>query len=246
MTSSSANKQHLNFGHFGAIMLCALVLVFVSWMKSGFHFDFAPSAQSAAPSLTYEQAEAQAVAEVGGSPASNVADAGQTADEVAMLDPSSQNGSVLGTSTDDSALFPPADDIITPAMLDQIKIKAIPDSGADAVTAYSEKVTYVESTFNSLGLLADLNSEDQATLKTAGANANQIVAALGQIPVPNELVQYHKLKMMYYTTIGYLAKNFSGETTNLSVENLSTLMFSLSEKLDALESDMMTKYNVQL
>ncbi|MDE2311538.1 MAG: hypothetical protein KGJ93_00405 [Patescibacteria group bacterium] len=237
-------SEHFNFGHFGAVALCAVALLFTTWLKNGFSLSDRTSATAPGPVLTYEQARAEVAADQNSNQAQSPGNSKQTAEDLATLDPNSYGGSVLGTSTD-AEMFPPADQMLTPAMLDQIKINTIDATGSTTISQYSRDLTYVESQSNTLGLVADLNSGDAATLKKVEDNAKNVVANLAKIPVPKELAEYHKIKMMYFTTLGFMARGFAGDQS-VGMDNLSTIMFSLSEKLDQTESDIYNKYGVQL
>ena len=237
-------EEKVHFGHVGIIALCAAFLIFATWMKSGFNLSLRPIAQSSSAGqvLTYEQAKAEVLAQMGPAPTT---DGSVTDQQLALVDPVNHGGEVAGTSTAEQ-VFPSADQMVTPEMLDQIKIKTTDVSNADTIKTYSDRVAFVEAQYNALGILSDLNNQDSTTLKNVDITTKAIVSNLAQIPVPKELVTYHKIKMMYYTTLGYMAQAFSGENKNIDLERLSSILFSLTEKLDSIQGEIMTNYNVQL
>ena len=243
-SSLKVPKEHFHMGHIGIIALVAAALVGLSMIKSGPELF---SKNDPPPyTFTYDEVKNQVVAENASQPTTTN---DQTDQQLAMIDPNYNSGQVLGTSTDSTGLdsvIPKAEDMLTPQVLNMIQVKTSDKSDKDSIQTYADQVTYVESHFNSLGILTDLNGTDPSQLKEAKDNATKIVQGLSLIVVPKPLEDYQKVKMMYYTTLGNMADVFAGTNTKYSVDDVASILLSLTDKLDRSATDVFNTYGVQL
>ena len=244
-THSTLLKDKLDFGHLGIVVSCAAFLLFITVMKSGFVLPWNMEAQAdAKPILTLEEAKRQAVAKNNIDQNFNSSSA-QDNNQLALLDPNLNRSAVLGVSTEELQ-FPAAEEIFTKESLDAIKIKSAVATTKESVQKYAEQVLLIESYFDVSSLLTDINSDDITVLKQVPKKAKVLVANLGQVEVPTEVVEYHKLKMIYYTTLGRIADIFSGEEKQYDLQTASSALFSLMEKLDRIKNTIITAYGVEL
>lgn len=243
--SNKINQQSLHFGHIGIIAFCAMVLIALTFIKGGFHFSLGSANPSFSNALTYEQAKQETFAVMGSAP--NIqAGSSQAQNQIAMLDPNLQQGSVLGTSTGVSDLFPAAETVFTPDVLGQIKINLQKNSGPDSVQIYANQISALEADSDVLSMISDLNSDDAKILAAIPDKTKKMVEALAKISVPSDLAEYHRLKMVYYTTFGNLATNLSGQQGLSDTDSATTLFFSLTDRLERIRTEILNKYNLTL
>lgn len=242
-------KDHFHFGHLGIILACAVLLVGVSFFKNGFNFKSAQKARADGNQqiLTYDQAKAQVDATTGLEEKAAEQQLDQDVQsKVALLDPGQGNGQVLGTSTDLSGMFPKAQDVFTPDVLSVIKIKQTNDDTKEAMQKYAEQVLNIESRLNSFQLLADLNSSDTKILSQINNKAKLVIQNLGQLSAPPGAGEFHRMKILYYTTLGNIGANLAGEKGVTDMDNGITLLFSVTERLEDLKQQIFANYQVQL
>jgi hypothetical protein len=154
----------------------------------------------------------------------------------------------LGASTEDitSDLFPDTTNLFTPEMLFKIKVNSLKQTTPELIKKYTDELLLAESKLGSLEMLSDLNSTDQAVLISVDERAKKLVAALAQISVPSALEEFHKFKMIYYTTLGSVALNLAGEATAADADSSVTIMFSVLQKLESIKSEIFSKYQVAI
>ena len=234
--------QVLHIGHFGVILFCALALVSLAWMKSGFNFVLRPGDQPAVPKYTYEQAQAEVLAENGNSlPAADNPDANQ----LAMLDPSLSSGAVLGASTGtEDSVIPPAEQLITPEILNIIPVKEIATSSFDSVRQYKEDTDSIENDDNLAGIMVDLTSQDSTVMKNLGVKIDKLITDLLQVKVPTDLVRFHKVKLLYYSELKELADGYAGVEGAQNPQDVGMDIFSLNDYLSNMKSSLLTSYGL--
>lgn len=237
-------KEHFHFGHLGAIALCAALLLGMTFMKNGFHLNFnSAQNQSQRKIVTYEEAVTKVAANY--PQASEAESAGQMEEQLALIDPSRETGSVLGASTGDE-LFPPAEEIFTQEALGKIKIKINPVSNKETLLKYAQQIASIEAYYNFAGMLSALNSEDKTQLATVPEAAKKLNSLMIQIEAPSEAEEYHKLKMIYYVILADIANNFAGKAASADLQSSSAGMFSIMDKLDRIKAEIQNKYQVEL
>ena len=98
---TQSTAESVNFGHLGIIALCALLLIFTAWMKSGFNFALGQNGVSRVPVVTFDQSKAEAVAQA---PAPTDPNGTVLNEQLATVDPGNFGGSVLGASTEGGSI----------------------------------------------------------------------------------------------------------------------------------------------
>lgn len=244
--SEAASKPafDLHFGHLGVIALAGLVLVGLTFMKAGFRLPLL-SQTSSQKQLTYDAVKSQVLAENSLQNSNQSQDQnGASEQQLAIIDPSRQEAQVLGASIGLNGEFPAAEEMFTPQVLSVIKIKLLPDTNAEALKKYSSQVALVESYNQVADMIGKLNGDDKETLLQAAKDSKIVVANLALIQVPKDLAEYHKLKMMYYTTLGQMAEIFAGTRDNAELTNTSAIFFGLTQRMENIKSDIQNKYSV--
>ncbi len=237
----SAKQKSLHLGHLGLILFCALLLTGITFMKGGFKLSFNKNTDTQITKYTLEQARQEVAGENG-----SVVNGDDTLSQLALIDPDLGQGSVLGASTEDLGMFPPAEEIFTSETLSVIKVKLLPDTNIESVKRYAQDIISVESQGGVLELISSINSSDPRILQSAPEKAAQIVAMLAQVKVPGELEEYHKLKMIYYIALGDVAANLDGTSENGAFDAAATGLFSLIDKLERIKLDVANKYGVEI
>lgn len=240
-------EEPIHFGHLGAIFLCAVALIGITFMRNGFSFHSSQAVADAPQVLTYDQIYAQASAQDGQGSDSYLADTSgtaQTAEQLALVDPSTQ-GEVAGASTD--ASYPAVEDIFSPKVLGAVNINLQTEpTTTDSLKNYSLAMTALQANNDTLGILAALNTDDKSTLESASQNSVKVFQAMQKVPVPKDLEEYHKYQMFFYQSLGDMADIFSGKRPDTDMQAISEQLFSLIQKIDSMKQDIAGKYGVQL
>src|SRR5579885_718977 len=99
-------QEHFHWGQVGVIALCAVFLIGITFMRNGLRLSPVPASTEAQSQLTYEQAQAQVIAEnpnlslLANASAAEVGPNSPTQQQLALVDSgSSSGGAVLGAST---------------------------------------------------------------------------------------------------------------------------------------------------
>jgi hypothetical protein len=237
------SEETIHFGHLGAIALCAVFLVSITFMKNGFSLNSQPLVQEQPKVLTYEEARQQVLAERGsGGDLKNIDNSTDEA-QYALINPSA--GQVAGASTDLD--FPTAEQIFTPQVLGALDLNIQSQAlTQESLQSYAYAMAGLEAENNTLELLSALSSENKPALEEASFRANKIFDEMQYIPVPKGIEEYHKYKMFFYQTLGQLADVMSGKTSEDNLQQVSVQLFSLISKLDGMKADLSAKYGVKL
>lgn len=247
--ADSVNKtpSQIHLGHISVIAMCAFALIFFTYLKSGFKLNlFTASKNETVKVLTYNEALKLAQAEIEGSVSDSEVDSVQNTNQIAMLDPLSKEGQVLGASTDDESIFPNAEEFLTPEILNEIKLTILPVSDSETVAQYKRDLHTIESNNSAEEILAALSNDDKAALKNVEPKVKQLVVELYAMPVPKAVEEYHKVKMIYYLNLSQLALGYSGDTTVASPKDTSIAIFSLVDKIQKLAQEIENNFGVQL
>lgn len=239
----SADKfQSLHFGHVAIVLGCAVFLLSISYMKSGFNFNLAK--KQSIKKYTYAEAKAKAIAQVG--LPSNYGS--ESKSQLAILDSDFGTGQVAGASI--NALgdlgIPSADESWTKEELSMIPIKIISDNSSAAFEKYRDSMEAVEINYDLAYIMLALNSDDKAVLKQAGKKAEELVKAALTVEVPSNLSELHRFKNIQFMEMGLLAKSLSGENVGTEPQELSSEIFSVMEKIGRLKTDIFEKYNFEI
>ncbi len=193
--------------------------------------------------LTYEEVRDEILAERGGTITPQT-DAEAEA-QFALLDRSLDNGQVLGESIGLDKI-PGADEIFSTNDLNQIPVNSFSTNSSTDFKAYSDKILYIESSNDVLALLANINSSDKAVIKQAQDQATKIVQMMGMITVPEQFVEYHRYKSLYYTSLTNLADIWMNNKPESDLQTQSTMLFSVMTKVESLKTELQNQYQIQL
>jgi len=238
-------------GHFMLIAACIVALLGfaflrgdVTWAKLTSNLPLLHAA-STQPLVTYDQALAQAKQQLGmdnALPAQSGVVANQQKSDVALLDASSTAGSVLGASTEP---LPSVDELFTQEKLDAINVNSTPVTNQQTVQDYFNNITVVEINYNAPVLLSAFAAQNSDVLSKTHDAYLQMIADLRGIPVPAGLVTYHKMKLVYYSTLASLADSMSSGDSGRSDSILAgNLYFELSGKVDQMETQLKAQYGI--
>lgn len=245
MNQTKIKLQDLGFNKNHAYLMFAAGAVFLllvvprSNIKLSAMFSKADNSQQ--QMLTYEDVKIQVYADAG------IIDEQQyqtnLENQFALLDRGQADGKVLGATIglDD---VPSADQLFSQDQLDLIPIKSTIPTTETSVQDYADRILRIESYYDTTELFANLNSSDKNLLDKTSQQVQGILDSMSQIPVPSELVAYHKYNVMYYQTISKLGQSFSSDDGNLA--KYSKDMFSLMDKLASLKTEIESKYQISL
>lgn len=250
---NQANRYGFTAGHFGLIALCLALLLTFSVVKGNLSWsslvNVVHSIQAAAPEphvMTYDEAAQVAANQAPAASATDDSQALQQAQQqqLAQVDPSlGDSGQVLGASTD---ALPSIDQMFTEQKLSAIQLSLIQNATPTQRQQYATQVKFVESYYGTGTLLSALTTQDKDQLTQAEQGYANIITELGQIKVPTEFEQYHKLKMIYYSTLMAMANSMAGNDPNADMSTAGTIFFGLNDKLNTMAADLSSRYGVSL
>lgn len=229
-----------NLTHLGLIAVCAFGILGMTLLKNGLHIkpDAAQVNNSTRASLTYEEAKAQVMA-------SHAQDAIRPEVEnnpLLTLDPGRDSGDVLGANTENG--ISQLDASVTPEMLSQVQINSINVGGKVAMERYFADMESAEQYGESFVALAALSSTDPNELKEGGVKAMKVVSYLKGVKVPTEAVEFHRMKILYYTTLSQLAGSLASGSKDETTQIESSMFFTLVGKIENLETSLRSKYSI--
>jgi hypothetical protein len=248
MSAPRINRFEFTANHFLLIGgVCALILVF-SIIKGDLTWDTFRNlnfSQASSPQgLTYEQALAQAQAELGASTTiASEEDDKKIAEQLAMLDPSFERGAVLGDSTEPSLSM---EELMTPENLDKIPVAATIKTDLTTVRDYADSLNLIENYFDTLTLLTAISSRDTELLRKATVAYQQMINELMQLPVPDRLLTFHKVNLLYYSSLLAMSESMSEDASQPETTAAGLLFFSLKEKVDLMRAEIEQAYQVNL
>lgn len=192
--------------------------------------------------LTYEEAKALVAQEMGASASSN---SEAIKNQLALVDPNAgEPGQVLGLTTDLN-ISDPIEQVLPQAELDQIKLITTTDNSVDSFNRYATQVVHIEAKNNMIGVLTALDSDDPSKLAEVKALTNQMIGMMKGIEVPTELVEYHKLKLIYYASLGQIGQSFIG-IGDMKLDDVTRVMLSIMDRLGAIKLDIYNRYQIVL
>ncbi len=202
---SLSAKAPIHWGHFGVIMMTAVLLLGLSWFEKPQLFDFHKS--------------------------QDVADNSDVPRYYPYVAPSQDQvqPQVLGASTDQGPEIIGDDGTVQPVDLGEVlgastqgvvlstadvKVNTIPDS-AMAITNYFIQAEKIElDPVDDAAFEAALSSNDQNQLNQQAQKLTAVVNALQKLSVPRSLVNLQQLKIVQYNSAIALLQNFTQADQN--------------------------------
>jgi hypothetical protein len=229
-------------GHMHLLLVAVALFSVLMVAKSDVSFKtlFA-NADDESVMLTYDDVRSEVVQEYGDLP-SNELDAEAEA-QIALLDRSLDEGKVLGEAVGVGEI-PSVDQIYSAEQMDTIKIFKIVDSTPESVKVYSDRMLRIKSYYNTTEMFASLNSNDPDAMKLTSEKTDGITVSMEKIPVPQELVEYHKYNVFYYQTLAAIGTSLATGDGDLST--YTKTLFSLTNKITEIENWISQNYGVGL
>lgn len=237
--------QSLGFtsGHAHLLLVAVAIFAVLTVAKSDISIKaLFVNADEETKMLTYDEVRNKVAAEYGSMSATPADEEAER--QLALLDRSLDQGQVLGEQIGIGSI-PRAEQIFSRDQLDQIVVQT-KSTSKESVQKYTEEVLRVESKYGAVALVANLNSNDPAVLNQTKDQAKVIIQNLKGLTVPSELADYHRYKMIYYQTLSNMADAFATNDLNSDFQNTSKIMFGIMEKIEQTNSQIQTKYQVNL
>lgn len=235
-----------NFSQLALVFVCAFFLVGITFLKDGFSVkNLAKIKTEKTKTLTYEEVKQQIEKENKPKLDEALAKIGADSQEqLAILDPAAA-GQVLGANTNNSDdFFVNPEEIFSQDVMEAIKISSVVSSTPENIKSYAGKIILIENSLNSLEILANLNSDDKEVLNKNSAKAKAVILALSKLSVPEELVEYHKYKMLFYLSISRLSEVMSGKRGSEEVDSTTQIFFGAMQKIESIQENIYQKYQI--
>jgi hypothetical protein len=232
-----------NSAHLQLLTVAFVVVGGLIFVKSGLSVRaLFVHADNEKPPVTYDSVRNQIVSE-SSQQADPAADA-EAEKQLALLDRQLDSGQVLGESIGVGTI-PNVEQVFSRSLLDQIQVKTT-DTSKQSISKYAEQVAGVETQDGAVILLGSLNSDDPTVLNQTKQSSDVVVQGLSTLIVPSELADYHRYKMLYYKSLATMADYFAKNDLNTDFQNNSKVLFSLTEKIEQIKTDIYNKYQVTL
>lgn len=192
--------------------------------------------------LTYEEARAKIAGEFGNlNSGSDLMKA-----QLALVDPTNgaDQGAVLGATTG-LDIADPLNTLLPQKYLDTIKLVTTDDNSDESFKRYSQKVVLIESQNGMMNILSTLNSDDNEKLVQISTKAKNLVASMKSVEVPTELTEYHKLKMIYYVTLGQIGESLAGQS-QFKLDDITKGLLSIMDRLGAIKLEIYNKHGISI
>ncbi|MBI3232413.1 MAG: hypothetical protein HYZ51_05070 [Candidatus Doudnabacteria bacterium] len=249
--NQSRKKEHIHFGHLGAVVFCAVFLIAIAFLKGGYKVfqNQAGDKTQKAKTLTYQGAEAQSektLAEENKSVSSSNDLAGKNYQQLSIIDPNFGQGEVLGLNTNEALEtlgYPDPKEIFAQGILDSFPVKMVNDGSEQAIENYKFEIDSPEIQNSVVALLASLSQDNSTELET---QRDEVLNALLAVEVPSPLVEYHKLNLLYYFFIVEAYKNNLVPDGTQKADNTDAALVVIPQRMSQIKKDIQTKYNIEL
>lgn len=241
---SSEKQTGLSWNHLGIVALCSLAIFGILFLKNG-KVVFTKSFYIKPTLLTYEGAKQKALArlEKEGWGNSNIA----SEDSLNQLSDSESLGRVLGLTTQSGTLIEPLGNLFSAEQLQSIQLKTTNDNSKIRIEKYFKELVINESVGSELSALLSFSQADASGYEESAKKSTEMVSFLKSMEVPTELSEFHKYKLIYYTSLSFLARSMlSGSVDDPSVQKYATIFFSVIEKINSEKDKITNKYEIQL
>jgi hypothetical protein len=236
-------------GHIKLIVLSVVALTAALFMRGGFTlgaFNFG-HAKADKPGMTYEQALAQArqiLAQQGGAQGS--ADSSQTQSQLAELDPTmSAPGQVLGASTGlDTSVDP--DEVLNSDVVTSLPLNIYQTNDRYDWNDYALQLHQIESEYGTNFAIGALSGRDPQSLESSAQTYKAVVAELRNLKVPSQFENYHRMKIVYYTSLAQMALSMSPNGPDDNAISAASLFYSLGDKIKTARVQLSAQYGVVL
>ena len=204
MTETTKTLSEIQWGHFGIIMLAAVLLLGMTWLKNPELLSLNKNKNLASTQMLHyvpyvpsaEDLPQPAVLGASTSDGPQIIGDDGTVHSVDL-------GQVLGASTKDVQLS-----------LDEIKVNSVPDS-QDAIRKYFSDAQTIEGNMvSNTDFAGALNSGDQTQINIQAQKIITVRDALQKLSVPQSLVKLQKLKIIQYDSSVSLLQNFTLASQN--------------------------------
>lgn len=230
--------EHFHFGHVGAVLSVAILLLGISWLKQPLLFKNVfskPTSQSAqGKNLPKYYAYVEPV-----ETNSPMVAGAQTINGPAILNedgtfsPALSAGEILGVSTSDAELD-----------AGKILVKEIPDS-EQAIQKYILDVQNLEfRVIDNAAFETALSSQDEEKIKTQAGKFLELKTKLLEQPVPQSFAKLHKYKIAQYAAAIELLNNFKQADSNPELVSRSLGLFLNAQQQQETEAaNLSAKFN---
>lgn len=243
--------EHFNFAHLGIVVFCSVLLLGMSWLKNPELFAWLGSAAQAPGLYTYEQAQKEVFAQMSDYDRQTLAQTvngenSQMSGELAMIDPNFSGGSVLGASTGtNDTIIPEAKQVLTEEVLNLIPVNFSVSSSPENAKKYKDDLDFAENQNGASAVLEDVNSQDKKVLTDASKKLELLLQDLMQISVPADLVEYHKVKLLYYSELKQLAEGYAGLEGARDPQDVGFELLPLKDYFSTASDELYKKYGLR-
>lgn len=236
----------LGFSRNHALLLGLGVVVFaiLVYQKTDLSVSamFATSAETG-ELLSYDQVRSELANTESGS--SNIDVAKEMENKIALLDRQLEDGKVLGDSIGLGDI-PSASEIFTPENLDSIKLNISNNNSIENLKRYQSQLTIIEADHDVISMLAKINSDNPSEISQSKTQAEEMIKSMVQISIPSNLVEFHRYKILYLSTLTNLAEIWLGDRAESDLKVQTSILFSVLNKIESLRSEINIKYQMTL
>lgn len=207
---SKTQLQEMGFNGNHALLLLAGVVVFILLLLPRVDIKLSAmfsKADENKKTLTYEQVRDEVYAQMGLGSSDDYLQ--QLENQFALLDRGMADGAVLGEMIGLGEI-PSASEINLPEVNQRYPIILSSDNSAQAVTFYRTQVASIESSYNKVGIMAELNSNDKQALLDSTTRWRAMLEELSTLSVPVSQQAFHKNLLHHYYAVLKMGEVYAG------------------------------------
>ncbi len=159
-----------------------------------------------------------------------------------LIDPSYGQGSVLGLSTDAQNSV---DQVIDEQSLQNIPVKKVANTEFN-IESYADQVQLLEAYYGDVLILSALSSQDPASANKAIPLVKGLISELKGVQVPEQLVRYHRLKLMHYAVVLNMAQNIAHNVSPQDKSAAGILFFEITNEMEMERASLIQSNNYSL
>lgn len=243
-------KQQFTSGHFITIATTLAILLVFGIVKGDVtltklsRLNFLQAQEQPSRVLTYEEVKAQVDAEMNAQVQTDLA-AAQAAQEeqLAMVDPGRDIGQVLGASTD---AIPAANELLTNENINKISVKTKAAGDPVSVRAYADQINFLENYYQTINILTVISNQEPSLANEAAQQATNMISELSGIEVPLPAANFHRTKILYYSTLASMARNISNPSSTEDAATAGVLFFGVMDRIQQQAAQLNAQYGVSL
>lgn len=228
------SNEQIGFNKNHAMVISAVILAFAVYASPALGFDMKNiftkknNSKVQLDLITYDQVKGNVLADLGveEDPAYN-----KTRDQLALLDRGAVDAQVLGEAIGVGSI-PSAKDMILPEMEQKYPLKVINDNGVDAMLKYKKALSQIDSQYDTMTLMAIMNSGDQQAIKESLPQWSALLKTMSQVEVPSSVKEEYRARLGFNFSMMKAAEVYAGLISDSELPLYLKAIMAYSSKIE--------------